>query len=73
MNTLEEIALHLYTSHLDEKSFEGWELRKGKVTEDINKAVRRGIKMGNGKFEYQVDFISVYLKDVLKKKRPTKV
>lgn len=74
MLELKEIAERLLLTKVDDDTFYGWELRKGKTTEDINKAVRKGLNPKNsfGKFEFEVNMIAVYLKDVLKKKRTRK-
>lgn len=48
-----------------------WEYRKGKTIEDLKKAIQKGVKAGNYKVEREVEWIEVYLKDVLKKRRDT--
>lgn len=53
-----------------EKRLEGqWEYRKGKSFEDVNKAIKKGIKLGMGKTEREISGIALYLKDVFKKVR----
>ena len=50
-----------------------WEYRKGKTISDINLAVQKGLKLGRGKTEREIDCIAMYLETVLKKvKAPTK-
>lgn len=46
-----------------------WEFRKDKNIDDINKALMKGVRMGKGKSERELDCIALYLKDVLKKVR----
>lgn len=72
---LKEMAERILLNHANQDTFHGWEFRKGKTTEDINKAVKKGLSPKNsfGKFEFEVNMVAVYLKDVLKKKRVKKV
>lgn len=74
MKTLEDIALLLMTGRIQSADFEGWEYRKGKTIDDIHNAVKKGMnpKHSFSKTEYEIDFIALYLKDVLKKKRISK-
>ncbi|MNV47474.1 hypothetical protein D3C71_1393440 [compost metagenome] len=72
MNTLEDIAVSLMTGRVTENIFEGWELRKGKTTEDINKALKKGVKAGDFKTEREIEWVALYLQDVLKKKKSNK-
>ena len=44
-----------------------WEFRKGKTISDINGAVQKGLKLGRGKTEREIDCIAMYLETVLKK------
>jgi len=69
--SLKEIAEVVLLSKATNDTFYGWEFRKGKTTQDINKAVKKGLnpKASFGKFEFEVNMVAVYLKDVLKKKR----
>jgi hypothetical protein len=43
--------------------------RKNKGFEDINKAIKKGLKLGMGKTEREIDCVELYLKDVFKKVR----
>lgn len=53
-----------------DKYIEGqWEFRKGKTLLDVRKAIEKAKKNGNLKTEYELDWFSLYLKDVFKKKR----
>lgn len=47
----------------------GLVLRKGKTVEDIDRAVKRGLKGGHGKLESELSGIAVQLQAVLKEKR----
>jgi predicted sugar kinase len=47
----------------------GLVLRKEKTVEDINQAVKRGLKCGHGKVEFELSGIAVQLQAVLKEKR----
>lgn len=52
---------------------EHWEYRKGKSTSDIRNAVRKALKNGHHKIEFEIDWLALYLKDVLKaRKKPLK-
>ncbi|MDA1675130.1 hypothetical protein [Bacillus cereus group sp. TH152-1LC] len=46
-----------------------WEYRKNKTVEDVKKAMSKGIKIGMGKTENEIDGIALYLKDVFKEVR----
>lgn len=46
-----------------------WEYRKGMGFEDVKHALRKGMKMGQGKVEREVELVALYLKDVFKKVR----
>ena len=46
-----------------------WEFRKGKTIDDIHIAVKKGVKMGHGKTEREIDCVAMYLETVLKKVR----
>ena len=49
-----------------------WEYRKNKGFEDVNIAIQKGLKMGHGKTEREIECISMYLETVLKKVNPLK-
>lgn len=49
-----------------------WEYRKGKSIVDINTAVKKGIKLGMGKTEDEIDCVAMYLGYVFKKVRKKK-
>lgn len=49
-----------------------WEYRKNKTLEDVKKAMSKGIKIGMGKTEHEIDGIALYLKDVFKEVRTKK-
>lgn len=56
-----------------EKRIEGhWFYRKNKSFEDVNKVIKKGIKVGRGKTEMEIDYAELYLKDVFKKDRSIK-
>lgn len=55
-----------------EKLEESWEYRKGKVFEDVKKAVEKGKKKGLGKFENEAFEIGWNLHKVLIKRNPFK-
>ena len=44
--------------------------RKDKSIVDVKEALRKGLKSGKGKREYEVEFVSVYLQKVLKRNKP---
>lgn len=46
-----------------------WQYRKNKDFDDVNKAMRMGLKLGAGKTENEIDGIELYLRDVFKKVR----
>ena len=68
---LKEIGERILLGFATTETFYGWEFRKGKTNEDINKAVRkaRNPKHSFGKVEYEISMLEVYLKDVLKRKK----
>lgn len=51
---------------LEEKIKGHWEFRKGKDILDVNKAIEKGLKMGMGKTEWEIEGVALYLKDVFK-------
>lgn len=44
-----------------------FEYRKGKSFEDVKDALRKGFKAGSGKIEHEIEWVTLYLKDVFKK------
>jgi hypothetical protein len=44
-----------------------WEFRKDKGVDDVNSAIRKGLKLGAGKTENEIDGVALYLKDAFKK------
>ena len=46
-----------------------WEFRKNKGLADVNQAIKKGLKLGCGKTEREIDCVALYLKDVFKKVR----
>lgn len=52
---------------LEEKIKDHWELRKGKTVDDIQLAIQKGLKMGCGKTEREIECIAMYLESVFKK------
>lgn len=44
-----------------------WQYRKNKGFNDVNNAIRKGLKSGRGRTEWEIDFVALYLKDVFKK------
>ena len=73
--TLEDIGASIFFGKIKtgdqlRKVIDGqWEFRKGKDISDLNKAVRKGVRLGKGKTERELDCITLYLKDVFKKVR----
>ena len=49
-----------------------WEFRKGKAVDDITIAIQKGLKMGHGKTEREIECVAMYLETVFKKVRNTK-
>ena len=49
-----------------------WEFRKGKTVEDVTEAIQKGLKMGHGKTEREIECIAMYLESVFKKVRVVK-
>lgn len=67
----EDMARHLMFANTSEAKLlkkYGAVYRKGKGLEDIKHAVRKGLKNGMGKTEFELGMIESYLKDVFKKK-----
>lgn len=52
---------------LDEKINGQWMYRKNKDIRDVNKAIEKGLKLGSGKTERELECVALYLKDVFKK------
>ncbi|MCY8745065.1 hypothetical protein MOD67_13855 [Bacillus licheniformis] len=51
-----------------EESIKGyWQYRKNKGFGDVNKAIKKGLKLGSGKVEREISCVEMYLKDVFKK------
>lgn len=68
VKSLKELATALMVSKVTNDDFYGWQLRKGKTTQDINHSIKKAtdFKNGRGKFENEVSMLELYLKDVLK-------
>lgn len=43
-----------------------WQYRKNKNFTDVKKAIDKGLKMGRGKTEHEIDWVALYLNDVFK-------
>ena len=70
--SLADIAERVMTVGIKESEIlESWDYRKGKSIEDIKHAVKKSRNPKNGmyKIEYEIDFLELYLKDILKRKR----
>lgn len=73
--TLDDLATDLLfgklkTSNDLEERIEGqWQYRKGKDIEDVKSAIKKGLKLGSGKTEREIDGVALYLNDVFKKVR----
>lgn len=52
---------------LEQKIDGQWEYRKNKGFEDVNIAIQKGLKMGHGKTEREIECVAMYLETVLKK------
>lgn len=52
---------------LEERIKGHWQYRKNKSFEDVNKAIKKGLKFGMGKTEREISGVELYLKDVFKK------
>lgn len=52
---------------LEERIIGHWQYRKNKNFEDVNKAIKKGLKLGMGKTEREISGVELYLKDVFKK------
>jgi len=50
-----------------------WEYRKGKTVDDVTEAIEKGLKMGHGKAEREVECATMYLETVFKKVKVVKV
>lgn len=74
MKTIKEIAHAVLFSSTTIPAVLGddFELRKGKTTEDFKAAIKRGIKQGHAKTEYEINMVEVHLASVIKKKRQPK-
>ena len=44
-----------------------WEFRKDKTVDDITIAVQKGLKMGHGHTEREIECVAMYLESVFKK------
>ena len=73
MNSLETIAKEiLFTGITVQQIYDmGWEFRKNKTTEDIKKAVKKAksARYGMYKAEYELEWLELFLKEILKKKK----
>ena len=49
-----------------------WEFRKGKTVDDVTIAIKKGLKMGHGKTEREIECVAMYLESVFKKVRVLK-
>ena len=65
----EQIMFGLITTgrELEEKIKNQWEYRSNKGFEDVNVAIQKGLKMGHGKTEREIECVEMYLESVFKK------
>lgn len=49
-----------------------WEFRKDKTVEDVTEAIKKGVKMGHGKTEREIECSAMYLESVFKKVKVVK-
>jgi len=77
--TLKNIAEHIIlgnaktSEEFNEKIKDQWEYRSNKTISDVNLAVQKGLKLGKGKAEREIECIAMYLESVLKKVKVVKV
>lgn len=72
--TLKTIAENIMFSGIKESDIlQDWEYRKGKTLEDVKHAIKKGLTNGRGRTEWELEFIELYLADVLKKRGNRKV
>ena len=73
MSTFDQMSQELFFTGVKDVSAwldkHGVEYRKGKTIEDLHKARQKALKAGRGKTEFELSFMELYLKDVLKVKR----
>jgi len=76
--TLKNIAEHIMlgnaktSDEFNDKIKGHWEYRSNKNISDVNLAVQKGLKLGKGKAEREIDCIAMYLESVLKKVKVSK-
>ena len=76
--TLKNIAEHIMlgnaktSEEFNDKIKGQWEYRSNKNISDVNLAVQKGLKLGKGKAEREIDCIAMYLESVLKKVKVSK-
>jgi hypothetical protein len=67
---LKEIAERAMCIGIKESEIlKNWDYRKGKNFNDVKAAITKGLRKGVGKFEREVEWIELYLGDVLKHKK----
>jgi len=76
--TLKNIAEHIMlgnaktSEEFNDKIKGQWGYRSNKSISDVNLAVEKGLKLGKGKAEREIECIAMYLESVLKKVKVVK-
>jgi len=77
--TLKNIVEHIMlgnaktSEEFNDKIKGHWEYRSNKSISDVNLAVQKGLKLGKGKAEREIECIAMYLESILKKVKVVKV